>query len=232
MRARIFFTLYVIMVATGVIVCLFINAYIRESLTFAYCEFCSPPFNVIIVGVKNLGTTSVTIIDVHINSVSFAEMAGHSMHQQIEAGETKELGYFFNWSSGSNYNITLITARGSAFSLTETAQSSETLLKIEKVNWNSLTNTTSIIIRNTGIRTRKIIGLYIGKQDSPNIYRSITAFFTNLGAGKLLPINQTVTIVFSWPNSLDSSWVSNQTYCFVIKPETGMCKFFNSSTPA
>jgi len=103
-------------------------------------------------------------------------------------------------------------------------------VQIENVIWDSTTNTTSIIIRNSGTRTRTIIDLYVRRPS--DIYTPITPFFTNLGTGKLLSVDQTFTIILRWPNTLDSSWASNQTYCFMIKPKTGISRVFNSSTPA
>jgi flagellin-like protein len=102
-------------------------------------------------------------------------------------------------------------------------------LNEENVYWNSTASTTNIIIRNTGTSDAKIQSLYLG--ETPLNLVPVTAF-TDLGTGKLLPIDQTLTIVLSWPNTLASSWTNGETYYFRIAPESGAPLEFTWKAPS
>ena len=93
-----------------------------------------------------------------------------------------------------------------------------TWLNKENVSWNANTSTTTITIRNIGTSDAKIVRLYAGETTSNLIPVTVN---TDLGTGKSLPVDQVVTVVLSWPNSLSSSWISSKTYYFKIVPETG-----------
>ncbi|MDH5694819.1 MAG: hypothetical protein OEZ47_17105 [Gammaproteobacteria bacterium] len=229
MQAKVFFAIYMIAMVIGAGVCLYISAYTRESLTFVYCEFheLTNDYRIIGCSVQNLGNTIMEIVDLRVNSVSTVP-PNYGSVDVVFAGETASLGFEYNWSTGLEYTITLVTARGNRFSHTEIAVSSETLLEIESVSWNSEANTTSIVVRNTGVRTHEITGLLIFKQ--PNWILPLTDY-TDLDGGKSLPINQTITVTLNWPNAFASSWKNGETYRFYIGAETGGSKKFNSTAP-
>ena len=104
-----------------------------------------------------------------------------------------------------------------------------TLLDVENVSWNSTTSTTGIVVRNIGTSDAEIVRLYIGNTAS-NLLE--VTFYTDLGTGKVLPVEQIVTVVLSWPNTLDSSWTNGKTYYFRIVPEAGSPKDFTWKAPS
>ena len=103
------------------------------------------------------------------------------------------------------------------------------LLDVENVSWNSTASTTSIVVKNIGTSDAKIVRLYIGTTVTNLI--EVTAN-SDLSTGKQLPIEQTVTVVLSWPNALGSSWTSGRMYYFKIAPETGTPKEFTWRAPS
>jgi flagellin-like protein len=104
-----------------------------------------------------------------------------------------------------------------------------TLLDIENVSWNSTASTTSVVVKNQGTSDAKVVRFYIGNTASNLI--EVTAS-TDLGTGKLLPVDETVTIVLDWPNTLATSWTSGKTYYFKVAPETGASKEFTWKAPS
>ncbi len=93
-----------------------------------------------------------------------------------------------------------------------------TLLMEENVSWNSTASTTSIVVKNIGTSDAKIVRLYMGTTAS-NLIEVTTS--TDIGTGKLLPVDQTTTIVLNWPNAVASSWTNGKTYYFKVVPEAG-----------
>jgi len=105
-----------------------------------------------------------------------------------------------------------------------------TILDVENVYWNDTANTTSVVVKNIGTSDAKIVRFYIGDTVSNLLEVTVN---TDLGtAGKLLAVDQTITIVLDWPNSLASSWTSGKTYYFKIAPEAGIAKEFTSKAPS
>lgn len=107
-----------------------------------------------------------------------------------------------------------------------------TILDVENVYWNATATpkTTSIAVKNIGTSDAKIVRLYIGSTVSNLI--EVTANTDLSTAGKLLAVDQTITIVLYWPNNLDSSWASGKTYYFKIAPEAGTPKEFTWKSPS
>jgi len=104
-----------------------------------------------------------------------------------------------------------------------------TLLDIENVSWNATASTTAIVVKNIGTSDAKIVRLYVGNTASNLIEVTTT---TNLGTGKLIPVDETITIVLTWPNALASSWTAGKTYYFKVVPETGTAKEFTWKAPS
>ncbi len=105
-----------------------------------------------------------------------------------------------------------------------------TFLNDENVYWNSTASTTSIVIRNIGTSDARIVRLYLGSTAS-NLIDVTTS--TDLGStGKVLPVDQSVTVVLDWPNSLASSWTNGSTYYFKVVPEAGAAKEFIRESPS
>lgn len=105
-----------------------------------------------------------------------------------------------------------------------------TFLDVENVYWDSTANTTSIVVRNIGTSDAKIVRLYMGNATS-NLIEVTTS--TDLGtSGKVLPVDQSVTVVLNWPNSLASSWTNGKTYYFKVVPEAGTAKEFTWKAPS
>jgi hypothetical protein len=104
-----------------------------------------------------------------------------------------------------------------------------TILDIENVSWNSTASTTTIVVKNVGTSDAKIVRLYIGSTASNLV--EVTAN-TDLSTGKLLPVDQTATIVLDWPNTLAISWTNGKNYYFKVAPETGTPKEFTWKSPS
>ena len=105
-----------------------------------------------------------------------------------------------------------------------------TILGVENVYWNATAKTTSIVVKNIGTSDAKIVRFYIGSTVSNLLEVTVN---TDLGtAGKLLAVDQTITIVLDWPNNLASSWTSGKTYYFKIAPEAGTPKEFTGKSPS
>lgn len=105
-----------------------------------------------------------------------------------------------------------------------------TMLDIENVGpWRP--GNTTIVVRNIGTSDAKIVRLYLGNTGS-NL-SDVTAS-TDLGPGKELPVDQTVSIVLYWPNKLTTatSWTNGKTYYFKVYPETGAPKEFSWTAPS
>jgi flagellin-like protein len=103
------------------------------------------------------------------------------------------------------------------------------MLDVENVSWNSATNKTTIVVKNTGTSDTKIVRLYIGSTSDNLIDVSAD---TNLGTGINLPAGSKIDVVLNWPNDLANMWTSNKYYYFKIAPETGAPKEFSSKSPA
>ncbi|MDH5447897.1 MAG: hypothetical protein OEY24_01915 [Candidatus Bathyarchaeota archaeon] len=104
-----------------------------------------------------------------------------------------------------------------------------TILGIDNVYWNSTAKTTSIDVKNEGTSDAKLVSLYIGNTASNLLEVTI---YTDLGTtGKLLAVDQKITVVLDWPNALDSYWTNGKTYYFKIVPETGTPKEFTHAAP-
>ena len=138
------------------------------------------------------------------------------------------MGFEYNWTAGQSYTVTLKTARGKVFAITETAVPAGNLLTVEDVSWNSTSKTTVITVRNTGIRTRRIVHLYLGVVSC--LFMDVT-LSTNIAEGIHLEIDQTCKISLSWANSLASMWENGKTYYCIIDTETGTGKDFTLEAP-
>lgn len=105
-----------------------------------------------------------------------------------------------------------------------------TLLDVENMYWNDTASTTSLVVKNIGTSNAKIVRLYIGNT-AANLIEVTTYTDIDPDTGKLLPIDETVTIVLDWPNALASSWTAGKTYYFKVAPETGNAKEFTWKAP-
>ena len=105
-----------------------------------------------------------------------------------------------------------------------------TILDVENISWNSTAETTTIVVKNVGTSDAKIVRLYIGNTASNLLEVTTNTDLTT--AGKLIAVDQTITIVLSWPNALDTSWTNGKTYYFKIAPETGTPKEFTWAAPS
>lgn len=231
MQAKVFFAIYLIAIVGTLSVCIHRSVYTRESLTFAYCEF-SESIDTILFGVRNNGNAKVIIVDLIINQISILESYGVSPHAEIEAGELQQLGLYWNWTWGYNYTIGVVTARGARFAITEKAIPAENLLTVDNVIWNTASNTTTIIVRNTGVRMRKIMRLYIYTPNRRGWAFCNVTQSTNIPSGLYLAVNQHAELILEWPNSWDQLWTSNTTYQCMIAFETSVGKIVNSTSPS
>lgn len=100
-----------------------------------------------------------------------------------------------------------------------------TILDIENVSWNSTAKTTTIVVKNIGTSNAKIERLYVGTVVSSLVDATLS---TDLSTGRLLPVDQTTTVILNWPNSLANSWTTGKNYYFKIAPEVGTPKEFTS----
>lgn len=235
MEARTFFTVYMVAMTIGICACLYASIYTRESLAFEYCEFANDLFVTggtnkgIDFTVRNTGRTSAVFVNnVLVNNAWIYPKSEGTF--TIDAGKTLQIPILYNWSYGEEYTITLVTPQGGIFSFTATARPVETLWEIDDVIWNTVDNTTSIVVKSTSEYTRKIVGLQIPYMQSLGLNREVTVF-TDIGTGKLLYSNQTVTIVLHWPNQIARHWTNGKEYSFCVVPEFGIRKQFNSTAP-
>jgi flagellin-like protein len=113
--------------------------------------------------------------------------------------------------------------------MSSAGQQAGVMLDIENVNWNSATNNTTIVVKNTGTSDTKIVRLYIGNTSDNLIDVTANA---SLGTGVNLPAGSKIDVVLSWPNGLADMWTSNKYYYFKVVPETGVPKEFTSKSPA
>lgn len=233
MEARTFFTVYMVAMTIGICACLYASTYMRESLSLDYCEFADHLFATggtnkgIDFTVGNTGRTSAVFVEnVLVNNAWIYPKPGGTF--TIDAGKTRQISILYNWSYGEEYTIALVTPRGGIFSFTATARPVETLWEIDDVIWNTVDNTTSMVVKSTSEYTRKIVGLQVLK--GGGLVREVTVF-TDIGTGKLLYSNQTVTIVLHWPNQIARHWTNGEEYSFCVVPEFGISKQFNSTAP-
>ena len=238
MQAKAFFIIYLIAMVTGASACLLV-AYTKESLILVDYEF-NDRFDFIGILVENVGYSDVRLVDFQVNHVSIISDPEGGL--TIDAKSSAPLGIPYNWSSGHTYTLTLITSRGSAFSISEVAPQRQPPLEVENVYWHSATNTTTITVRNVGTKECKIIDLYIVGASETHIdgqpfyvrgfYYWVTAY-TDIDDGKVVEVNQAAEITLDWPNCLSchSLWVSGEIYHFQIVPETGPFTQFASTAP-
>lgn len=86
-------------------------------------------------------------------------------------------------------------------------------------SWNAAAQTTTIVIRNTGTSSARIVRLWIGETTSGLV--QVTSD-TDIGDGKLLPKEEIVTVTLNWPNTFTTtSWTSGKWYYFRVVPEVG-----------
>jgi flagellin-like protein len=105
-----------------------------------------------------------------------------------------------------------------------------TLLELEiEPSWNTTAKTTTIVIRNVGTSDARIVRLWIGETTSGLVQVTDS---TNIGTGKLLSVEQIVTVILDWPNNLTTtSWTSGKIYYFKAVPEVGAALEFSSKAP-
>lgn len=225
MRARMFFTIYFVIMLVGIGSCLCLGVYTKESLAFIDCEF-SDSLDYIIVTIKNTGTTNLIFVEILLNHRAY-------MHDPnglvvVSPRESKPIVISDHWSSRYYYKVTLITKRGNTFSISRTSPERQPPLEIENVIWNCTSNTVSVVVRNMGTRERKITDF--GWGDAPDgMYLHATSY-TDIGNGIYVPIDQTATIVFDWPTDW-SPLIRDKTYWFCINTETGPKTMFTSRSP-
>ena len=104
-----------------------------------------------------------------------------------------------------------------------------TRLEVENVYWNSTASATLFTVRNVGTSDAEVRRFYVGEWSSNLV--DVTAD-TDLSTGKLLRVEQTLTITLDWPNSLAATWNNGETYYFKISPEAGASLEFTWKTPA
>jgi len=114
------------------------------------------------------------------------------------------------------------------FTVTQTGVAG-TLLDIENVSWNYTAQETTIVIINIGTSDAKIVRLYVGTSSSNTL--EVTSS-TDLGTGKLLPVDQKASVILDWPNALATMWTNGTRYYFKVVPETGTAKDFTWQAPA
>ena len=223
MKARMFFAVYSTVIALAVATCLCVDVYTKGPLMLDRCMFYQVSGQgYIYLYVRNTGGTRVQVTDVLMNGTSALPTSFE--RPWINAWEPGFVPCTYNWSSGQKYNIAFITSAG-VFSFTETASA---LLEIENVTWNSENNTTSITVKNTSKYTGKVTWLGIFTQ-AGNMTSDVVS--TDLGTGKTIGPNQTVTIVLNWTNSYQYSWTSGETYLFKVYADFGAYIEFNSTAP-
>ena len=220
-----FFTIYFVIMLVGIGTCLCLSVYTKESLAFTDCEFYDS-LDYIIVTIKNTGTTNLILVEVLSNYCPY-------MHDPnglvvVSPRESIDICVSDHWSSRCSYKITLITKRGNTFSISRTSPEKQPPLEIENVIWNCTSDTVSVVVRNVGTRERKITNF--GWGDAPDGMYLHTTFYTDIGNGTYVPIDQTATIVFDWPTDW-SPLISDKTYCFCIYTETGPETTFTSRSP-
>ena len=236
MQAKVFFTIYIIAMVTGASACLLV-AYTKESLVFVDYLF-NDRFNSIDIWVENVGYSNTRLVDLQVNHVSV--MSDPEGLLTIDAKSSTSLGIPYNWSSRHRYTLTLVTSRGSVFSMSEVAPQKQPPLEVENVYWDSATNTTTITVRNVGTEECKIINLcLVGSSETwidgqpyyvHGLYSWVTAN-TAIDEGIVVDVNQTGEITLDWPNVYASFWVSDEIYHFIIVTETGPFTDFTSRAP-
>lgn len=98
------------------------------------------------------------------------------------------------------------------------------LLDVENVSWDFNTNTTSIVVRNVGTSDAKLVRLYAGT--SANNLLDVSSD-TSFGTA-VLAVDDTLTVVLSWPNTLANMWEDSETYHFKIVSQPGIPKEFSA----
>ena len=110
---------------------------------------------------------------------------------------------------------------------TTTGQAGVTLYK-ENVRFygspSTAKNRTDIIVGNSGIENTKILRIYMGNSSANLI--DITSS-SDIGTGKTLNSELTITISVTWPNSLANAWEAEKTYHFKVASSTGQYLTFS-----
>jgi len=227
MKARMFFTLYLIMVLVGIGTCLCLGAYTKESLEFISCEFYDSPGCIgVLLTIKNTGTTDLWIVEVTSNlRPCWHDPRGLIL---VRRGETLRMPVIDDWPSDYPYTINLITKRGNVFSIHKHTPKRQPPLEIENVTWGCASNTVSVVVRNVGSRDRNITHFRLG--DAPDDLHLTVTIYTDNTNGIHVLIDQKATIVLDWPSNW-SPWISDKTYCFCIYTETGPETTFTSRPP-
>jgi len=117
-----------------------------------------------------------------------------------------------------------------AYVVAQQIEAGGAILDVENIYWNATAKTTSIAVKNIGTSDAKIVRLYIGSTVSNLLEVTVNTDLST--AGRLLAVDQTITIVLDWPNNLASSWTSGKTYYFKIAPEAGAPKEFTWKSPS
>lgn len=233
LQGKIFFTIYAVVLAAIMGVLLFINGSMVESLSIIDCTF-NDEFNAILVQFKNDGNTVLAIEEVCVNLKPVLHIAAY---MPIWIGETTGFWVEYDWSSFRPYTITLVTKGGKVFSISTTAPRRQPALEVENVTWNSADTTVNITVRNVGTEERRILTLGVNNcTDSgyTNAYSEDSISFR----GKIVPVDQTLTIALNWTLiaydselSVNGSWISGKKYYFCISTETGPLTYFDSRAP-
>ena len=92
------------------------------------------------------------------------------------------------------------------------------ILYKENVRFN--TGVTEITVGNSGTEDTRIVRVWLG--DSSGNMTDITEGYTDItGSGTSLPAGDVAVITIDWPNDIDSTWQSGETYYFRIVPSPG-----------
>lgn len=233
MKARMFFTIYFIMVLAGIGTCLCLGIYTKESLEFIGCSFKEGGRDSITLVVKNTGTTDLVFVELILNSRQYVQQDEFDYPpppfvEPISPGETNSIRIYHHWDPQYFYVITLITKRGNAFSTIEVSPQRQLPLEIDTVTWNCTANTVNIVVRNMGTEERKIN--YLGLSDSLYGGWRVIGHYTGVADEICVAIDQKATIVADWPSDW-SPWISDKTYYFWIHTEPGPETTFTSRPP-
>jgi len=237
MKARMFFTLYFVMVLVGIGTCLGLDVYTKESLEFIDCSFNESEranADYITLVVKNTGTTDLAFVELTLNSRQYVrhdefDYPPPPFVEPISPGETKSIRIHHHWDPHYFYVITLITKRGNAFSTIEISPERQLPLEIDTVTWNRTSNTVSVVVRNMGTKERKIN--YLGLSESLYGGCHVIGHYSRRRANEIyVAIDQKATIVADWPSDW-SPWISDKTYYFYIHTEPGPDTTFTSRPP-
>jgi len=94
-----------------------------EQLKFTNIKFCGDEAN-IAVTINNTGTSPVTINEAWVNGVKKSTTPASDLPATIAANKGLVLNITASWTTGGNYEVKLLSAKGNPFYYTAVAPSS------------------------------------------------------------------------------------------------------------